>query len=125
MHKIYTTRYVNFITFICTLVIFIFVNFTIELIKTSNFKLSDIFASKGSIKVQFDDNVTYQNEAKDELNNKDTENNVNKAEENSNTQNDNLAEVQVWNLEIPRIFLKADIHEGTSKEIMDSYIRTL
>ena len=65
MHKLYTTRYVNAISFICTFIIFILICFTNKLIKTSNFKFSDILGNRGIIKVEFDDSTTHQNEAED------------------------------------------------------------
>lgn len=123
MHKLYTTRYVNAISFICTFIIFILICFTNKLIKTSNFKFSDILGNRGIIKVEFDDSTTHQNEAEDkelmqnttnELNNKNDKNTTN-----NETQENSEIITKEWCLKIPRIFLEAEISEGTSKEVMD------
>lgn len=125
MHKLYTTRYVNAISFICTFIIFILICFTSKLIKTSNFNFFDILGNRGIIKVQFDDSTEYQNqnEAEDEELMQNTTNESNETKD-TNTENDETQEnaeivTKEWYLEIPRIFLEAEIAEGTSKEVMD------
>lgn len=123
MHKMYTTRYVNAISFICALIIFILICFTNKLIQTSNFKIWDILRNKGTIKVQFDDSTAYQNEAEDEELMKNTTNEVNNTKDVNTTKNETQENTEIttkeWYLEIPRIFLEAEIAEGTSKEVMD------
>ena len=125
MHKLYTTRYVNAISFICTFIIFILICFTSKLIKTSNFNFFDILGNKGIIKVQFDDSTEYQdqNKAEDEELMQNTTNESNETKDANTTNNETQENTQIvtkeWYLEIPHIFLEAEIAEGTSKEVMD------
>lgn len=123
MYKLYTTRYVNAISLICTFIIFILICFTNRLIKISNFKLSDILGNRGIIKVEFDDSTVYQNKAEDEELIQNTTKDENSTKdtniENNETQENAEIVTKEWYLEIPRIFLEAEIAEGTSKEVMD------
>ena len=131
MHKLYTTRYVNAISFICTFIIFILICFTSKLIKTSNFNFFDILGNKGIIKVQFDDSTEYQdqNKAEDEELMQNTTKDVDITKDANSTKDINAANNETqentqivtkeWYLEIPHIFLEAEIAEGTSKEVMD------
>lgn len=120
MHKLYTTRYVNAISFICTFIIFILICFTNKVLKTSNFNFFDILGNRAIIKVQFDDSTKYQSETEDgEL----MQNTTNEIKDANSTNNETQKNAEIvtkeWYLEIPRIFLEAEITEGTSKEVMD------
>lgn len=129
MYKLYTTRYVNAISLICTFIIFILICFTNKVIKMSNFNFFDILGNRGIIKVQFSDSTTYQNEAEDKELMQNTTKDINSTKdenstkdtntENNETQEDAEIVTKEWYLEIPRIFLEAEIAEGTSKEVMD------
>ena len=92
----YSSIYINLLSFIITLIIF-----SIIQLFFSNY---DIFTKKSSLKAGFEVKNAIQ-EAKD------NENVIEKTEEKN-----------IWYLEIPKINLKADIREGTTKEIMEDYI---
>ena len=95
----YTTIYINIISFFISLIIFFILNFFY-----SNF---NNITQNTSFKVGFSVNNIEETQEIDniQINSIDTEN------ENSD-----------WYLEIPNINLKANIAEGTTKEIMDKYI---
>lgn len=95
----YTTIYINIISFFISLIIFFILNFFY-----SNFNK---ITQNTSFKVGFSVNDIEETQKIDniQINSIDTEN------ENSD-----------WYLEIPNINLKANIAEGTTKEIMDKYI---
>ena len=92
----YSSIYINLLSFIITLIIF-----SIIQLFFSNY---DIFTKKSSLKAGFEVKNAIQ-EAKA------NENVIEKTEEKN-----------IWYLEIPKINLKADIREGTTKEIMEDYI---
>lgn len=120
MYKLYTTRYVNAISFICTLIIVILMCFANKIIYTLDFKFPNILGNKATIKVQMNDSSIYQNEAKDEglaYNDSNIVKDITTA--NNEMQNNSNITTKEWYLEIPRIFLEAEIAEGTSKEVMD------
>lgn len=114
----YTTLYINAISLCISIILLCFGNFL-----SSNIN----FVNK-------DSNLEAQTELKLESNSENQENNSNIINENmhlledSSTQTndesniDVLQEESLWYLEIPNINLKANIEEGTSKEIMDDYI---
>lgn len=122
MNKLYTTRYVNAISLICAFIIFVLICFTNKLIKTSNFKLLNILGNREIIKVQFDDGITDQSKLEEKELTQITTNEENNAKDTNTTKNEtqeNEKTTKEWYLEIPRIFLEAEISEGTSKEVMD------
>lgn len=122
MNKLYTTRYVNAISLICAFIIFVLICFTNKLIKTSNFKLLNILGNREIIKVQFDDGITDQSKLEEKELTQITTNEENNAKDTNTTKNEtqeNEKTTKEWHLEIPRIFLEAEISEGTSKEVMD------
>lgn len=122
MNKLYTTRYVNAISLICAFIIFVLICFTNKLIKTTNFKLSNILGNREIIKVQFDDGITDQSKSEEKELTQITTNEENNVKDTNTTKNEtqeNEKTTKEWHLEIPRIFLEAEISEGTSKEVMD------
>ncbi len=74
-----------------------------------------IFISSGRIRVKdaIENTTKDINSTKDENSTKDTNT------ENNETQEDAEIVTKEWYLEIPRIFLEAEIAEGTNKEVMD------
>ena len=92
----YSSIYINLLSFIITLIIF-----SIIQLFFSNY---DTFTKKSSLRAGFEVKNAIQ-EAKA------NENVIEKTEEKN-----------IWYLEIPKINLKADIREGTTKEIMEDYI---
>lgn len=118
MHKIYTSRYINTISLIITVIIFLISNTTYYIIQ--NPKILQI-GIKNTVKVEFDDKTNIsQNTTKENENNKTKEEKQAKAE-NTTTKETNIKEKQ-WYLKIPRIFLEAEIAEGTTTEVMNTYI---
>ena len=91
----YSSIYINLLSLFITLIIF----GVIQLF----FSNYDTFTKKSSLKADFEVENTIQETTKDE--------NIEKTEERD-----------IWYIEIPKINLKADIREGTTKEIMEDYI---
>ena len=128
MHKIYTSRYINTISLIITVIIFLISNTIYYIIQ--NPKILQI-GIKNTVKVEFDDKTNIsQNTTKENENNKTKEktNSTNQTKEekqakteNATTKETNIKEKQ-WYLKIPRIFLEAEIAEGTTTEVMNTYI---
>ena len=128
MHKIYTSRYINTISLIITLILFLISNTIYYIIQ--NPKILQI-GIKNTVKVEFDDKTNIsQNTTKENENNKNKEktNSTNQTKEekqakteNATTKETNIKEKQ-WYLKIPRIFLEAEIAEGTTTEVMNTYI---
>ena len=119
--RIYTTRYVYLISFICTVTIYIFVSVIINICKYEYSKSSILkFGKNGIVKVQFE-NDTYkgEEEKKEKLEEKVEEN----VEEKLGKKVDNERNKEIrWYVEIPKIKLKAEISEGTTKEVLDFYV---
>lgn len=128
MHKIYTSRYINTISLIITVILFLISNTIYYIIQ--NPKILQI-GIKNNVKVEFDDKTNIsQNTTKENENNKNKEktNSTNQTKEekqakaeNTTTKETNIKEKQ-WYLKIPRIFLEAEIAEGTTTEVMNTYI---
>ena len=128
MHKIYTSRYINTISLIITVILFLISNTIYYIIQ--NPKILQI-GIKNTVKVEFDDKTNIsQNTTKENKNNQNKEktNSTNKTKEekqakaeNTTTKETNIKEKQ-WYLKIPRIFLEAEIAEGTTTEVMNTYI---
>ena len=110
----YTTRYVNLVSFIITLLIFIItINARITLNRINYGTLISILLKRDSVLVELKSNNF----------NQDTED---KNVENQNNQKTNNLETKEeknkWKIIIPEISLEAEISEGTSKEIMDKFV---
>lgn len=114
----YTSRYINIVSSLITILIFI-------LLTKSNIIFNKIDFTPHSIS-----NILKKNPILVEL----KTNNINKEtkEENNNQQNnysiintkdkkEDTKEIK-WKLKIPKISLEAEISEGTSKEVMNKYI---
>ena len=110
----YTTRYVNLVSFIITLLIFIItINARITLNRINYGTLISILLKRDSVLVELKSNNF----------NQDTED---KNVENQNNPKTNNLETKEkknkWKIMIPEISLEAEISEGTSKEIMDKFV---
>ena len=111
----FTTKYINVISFIITVIIFISINnFKIET-KKIDFKANFIVNSEETSN-NLNSNQTVTSVEKD--------NNINIQQNNTtaNTKINNDKSNPNWYIEIPEINLKAEIREGTLKEIMDKYV---
>lgn len=101
----YSSIYINVLSLLISLIIFIFTQLFF-----SNY---DTFTKKSSLKAGFQvQNIASEKFTNGTENTKQDEE-IKKTEEKNN---------ESWYLEIPKINLRADIKEGTTKEIMDDYI---
>lgn len=101
----YSTIYINIVSFIISIIIFLIVNLFFSNIY--------IFTPKGVFKASF------------KVNHENIQINSNEIEEctkEENGEDRSKEETEEWYLEIPCINLRANIKEGTTKEIMDDYI---
>ena len=98
----FSSIYINILSFFISIVIFIFIQ-----IFFSNY---DTFLYKSSLKAGFEVENVIQ-ETKEQVNNT-----------NETVKEKITEDVNTWCLEIPKINLKANISEGTKKEVMEDYI---
>lgn len=110
----YTTRYVNLVSFIITLLIFIItINARITLNRINYGTLISILLKRDSVLVELKSNNF----------NQDTEDKNIENQNNPKTNNlETKEEKNKWKIMIPEISLEAEISEGTSKEIMDKFV---
>ena len=97
---LYTTTFINLSSFILTILVFLFINFC--------YSNSDKLLKKSSLKAGFIVNEVVTSNITNDLN--------------SNIQETHKNENYNWYIEIPAISLKAEIAEGTTKEVMDNYV---
>ncbi len=100
----YSAIYINLISFFISLIIFTFVSLF--------FSGYEFFKSQLELKNNFKVENQIQTKTEEILQNQ------------TNTQENNIVQetANQWYLEIPSINLKAEIKEGTTKEVMDDYI---
>lgn len=111
----FTKTYVNVVSFIISIIVFFFLNNYIFSIQEIN--LQENFISNNT------QNINIKNQTK-ENNNQNTvnpESDIQKQSQIQSTDDQNSNNLD-WNIEIPKINLKAKISEGTSKEIMDVFV---
>ena len=101
----YSAIYINIVSFIISIIIFLIVNLF--------FSNMYIFTTKGIFKISFKVNNGYIQRNSNYVEDTNTEKIVEEKVENKDDE---------WYLEIPCINLKANIKEGTTKEIMEDYI---
>ena len=105
----YSTIYINIISFIITIIIYISTNLFI-----SNYSN---FSQKSTLKAGFEvEDITQNNKMK-----MSEEKNAELIEENVEL-NQKVIDESEWALKIQKINLEAKINEGTTKEVMDEYI---
>lgn len=105
----YTKRYVNIVSLIITIIIFI----TTNQIKINITPISNLF-KRNLVLVELSSNNINQETKEDTplIENKNQENNeTEEIEKNTN-----------WKIVIPKISLEAEISEGTRKEVMDKFV---
>ena len=114
----YTSRYINIVSFIFSIIIYIILNSTIFNINFESSKLKVGFTSENQVFNQNTQNIqNYQsNYSPNNLSNNILNPNISKQ---LSTKSEEKVE---WYIEIPTISLKAPITEGTTKEILDSYV---
>ena len=101
----YSAIYINIVIFVISIIIFLIVNLF--------FSNMYIFTTKGIFKISFKVNNGYIQRNSNYVEDTNTEKIVEEKVENKDNE---------WYLEIPCINLKANIKEGTTKEIMEDYI---
>ena len=101
----YCTIYIHIVSFVISVIIFLIVNLFFSNIY--------IFTPKGVFQASFE-----VNHEKIQIDSNEIEGNTEK----ESIEEKRKEETQEWYLEIPCIYLKANIKEGTTKEIMDDYI---
>lgn len=101
----YSVIYINIVSFVISIIIFLIVNLF--------FSNMYIFTTKGIFKISFKVNNGYIQRNSNYVEDTNTEKIVEEKVENKDNE---------WYLEIPCINLKANIKEGTTKEIMEDYI---
>jgi LPXTG-site transpeptidase (sortase) family protein len=110
----YTKRYINIVSLVITIIIFIFLRILFQEINKIDFNPTYII------------NILKINKVQVELNS----NNINQETKEENTENQyqnnnsilNNTEEKTWKIIIPAISLEAPISENTEKETMDKYV---
>lgn len=108
----YTTRCVNIVSLIVTLIIFFLTNHYQIISNKFNLPLNLKILKNNPIVVELNSNNINQSTEE----NIEIQNNQKLSTNENNTQNKN------WVIKIPKISLEAEISEGTSKEIMDKFV---
>ena len=112
----YTTRHINIASLLITIIIFFITKqYKTPTIPMNTQKIEKLF-KKDLILVELKSNNINQDTKENE---KDTQN-FGLTEEEKN-RNERIEKAQ-WKITIPKIYLKAEISEGTSKEIMDKFV---
>ena len=112
----YTTRHINIVSLLITIIIFFITQqYKTPAIPMNTQKIEKLF-KKDLILVELKSNNINQETKENE---KDTQN-FGLTEEEKN-RNERIEKAQ-WKITIPKISLKAEISEGTSKEIMDKFV---
>lgn len=113
----FTKRYVNTVSLIISIIVFVFFNnsvLSVSKINSNNFLESNY--QKNQIEGSSQTNVQAENK------NNVIKSNVSIAKNETKTKENKTKNTVNWQLEIPKINLKAEIMEGTTKEIMDQYV---
>lgn len=125
----YTKKYINIVSLIISIIIFCFINSSVIAIPKIDF--NQIFLSNQSPKnivqignIQSSIRNETSNSSSLEQNNKTNDKQQNSTKEkNSKAENKSSKNPKItWTIEIPKINLKAEIAEGTTKEVMDAYV---
>ena len=119
MFIIYTSRFINVLSFIISIILYLFINvlFSSNLLKTEKIEFKVNFTThENFIQNQTIDSESLENDDANILN------------ENANISDDNAIilnetnKLNNWYIQIDKIALRAPIQEGTSKEILDDYV---
>lgn len=108
----YTTRCVNIVSLIVTLIIFFLTNHYQIISNKFNLPLNLKILKNNPIVVELNSNNI----------NKSTEENIEIQNNQKLSTNENNTQNKNWVIKIPKISLEAEISEGTSKEIMDKFV---
>lgn len=121
----YNSRYVNILSLIISIVIFISLNNIISFLKVNKINSNFIFSifKKNLVLVEMNSKSINQN-TKEEIS-KDVEKQskiFNVQNEKNNSPLNNPEDKKEWKISIPQILLEAEISEGTSKDVMDKFV---
>lgn len=109
----YSRRYVNIVSLLITILIYIFLSKSNFLFNQIDFNLNSIpnILEKNLFKLEVNSSSINQGTKEEEI-------------ENQNNQSTTKTEEKVlsWKITIPKISLDAEISEGTSQEIMDQFV---
>ena len=114
----YTSRYINIVSFIFSIIICIILNSTISNINFKNSKIKVGFTSENQV---FNQNVQNIQNHQSNYNSNNLSNNILNSNISKQTSTESK-EKEEWYIEIPAISLKAPITKGTTKEILDNYV---
>ena len=115
--KYYTTIYINVVSFVVSIIIFLIITNFQNIITCNKYLKNEKL--KVEFKVEKQEDKEENNVNKESKGNKSNKNNESKKIK----KNTEVIETKKeWILEIPKINLKANIKEGTSKEILDKAI---
>ena len=107
----YSTTYINILSFVISIIIFLITNFFISdnnILNSKNIVEANVKVNNSNFQIYSDEN-----------NNQST---IEEIKEDVKKDEKEETKEEKWFLEIPCINLRADIKEGTTKEIMDDYI---
>ena len=107
----YSTAYINILSFVISIIIFLITNFFISdnnILNSKNIVEANVKVNNSNFQIYSDEN-----------NNQST---IEEIKEDVKKDEKEETKEEKWFLEIPCINLRADIKEGTTKEIMDDYI---
>lgn len=114
----YTSRYINIVSFIFSIIICIMLNSTIANINFKSSKLKVGFTSENQV---FNQNTPNIQKHQNNYNSNNSSNNILNSNISKQLSTKSKEKVE-WYIEIPTISLKAPITEGTTKEILDNYV---
>lgn len=133
----YSTIYINVVSFVISIIIFLIINLFFSNIynisskatfkagfKVSNTDFHENENIHSNLNIQIDSNEIRQIDSNEGMQTEEKvcENEKQSIKENIKQNTQQNIEQDEWYLEIPSINLKANIKEGTTKEIMDDYI---
>lgn len=114
----YTSRYINIVSFIFSIIICIILNSTISNINFKSSKLKVGFTSENQV---FNQNTPNIQKHQNNYNSNNSSNNILNSNISKQLSTKSKEKVE-WYIEISTISLKAPIAEGTTKEILDNYV---
>lgn len=119
MSKIYMTKYINIISLVLTIIVFLIINLICFFIRNPSIFQ---FGFHNTMKVEFNDNTNLNISDNNDVSNLNNNSNEEKIIDLDNTLGKNDIKQNGWYLIIPRIFLEAEISEGTTTEVMNKYV---
>ena len=113
------TKYINIISLVLTIIVFIIINLICFFIKNHSIFQ---FGFHNTMKVEFNDNTNLNISDNNDVSNLNKSSNEEKILDLDNNLGENDIKQNGWYLIIPRIFLEAEISDGTTAEVMNKYV---